>query len=236
MHTLFVISTPIGNLEDISIRAVKTLWSVEVVFCEDTRETQHLLNAYPQFQKNAHAPRLIPLTDYNEQNKIGEVVNYLRDGKDIALVSDRGTPLISDPGYKIVREVIHLQKKLSHIQLTVVPGANAILSSLILSGLAPNTFYFIGFIPKKPHARKKLFLSLPETTIVAYESPYRLVDTLLEMEMVWGAGFVVVCRELTKLHEEVIRGSFRDVAAHFKTKRAMGEVTLVFSKEAIKET
>ncbi len=231
-HTLFLIPTPIGNLEDITIRAIKQLWSVDVIFAEDTREAHRLLRAYQEHKIKDHLPQLISLTDYNEENKIGEVLSFLTTGKDVALISDRGTPLISDPGFKIVRQVIKYSKNNPIIKLVALPGPNALLPSLQLSGLSPVPFYYVGFLPKKPQARKNLLQKLPETTIIAYESPYRLNQTLIDIAEVLQEGNIAVCRELTKIHEEVIRGTFIEVVNHFKIHPPKGELTLVFRKVA----
>ena len=156
-------------------------------------------------------------------------MQLLQAGKNVALVSDRGTPLISDPGYKLVKEVIKINQTHPAIKVEAIPGANAILPALQLSGLPPDKFYFVGFLPKKALQRQKLLQELPKTTIIAFESPYRLCETLQDIKSVLGSQTqIAVCRELTKVHEEVSRGSIDDVIRYYLEKPVKGEITLVF--------
>jgi 16S rRNA (cytidine1402-2'-O)-methyltransferase len=229
MATFYLVSTPIGNLEDVTVRAIKTLSSVDIILCEDTREMQKILDYCQTIENAVKKPLLLSTTDYNWEQRTAESVNYLLKGKNIALVSDRGTPLISDPGYKLVREIIKLTQINPEIQITCLPGGNAVLPAVQLSGFPPDKFMFIGFLPKKDKARSDLLKSLPETTIVAYESPERLVDTLNSLQSIFGNIQIAVCRELTKFHEQVIRGQITEVIKKLTEQTIKGEVTLVVS-------
>ncbi len=213
MGTLFVVSTPIGNLKDITLRAIETLKTVDYVLCEDTRITGKLLAAYDISKK------MVAFNDFNEERMIGSVVGELEKGTNIALVSDAGTPLVSDPGFKLVREAASLS-----IKIEVIPGATASITALALSGLPTDKFLFLGFLPKKDGKREKLLADTKEAitkvkaTVIIYESPFRVLKTLEQIKNVFGDIDVVVCRELTKLHEEVLRGKISDVALKVKAK------------------
>lgn len=228
MSTLYLVSTPIGNIEDITIRALKTLWSVDAIFCEDTREIQKLLTHFKEYQ-NESKHRLISLNQINESGRVSEVIEHLKKGEDVALVSDRGTPLISDPGYLVVRSVIALIKSGEEFIVEALPGANALLPALQLSGFPASRFLFVGFLSKKGTDRKKELSVLPHETVVMYESPRRLLETLTLLGEL-GEGKIAVCRELTKVNEEVFRGSFNQALTHFTAHPPLGEVTLVFRR------
>lgn len=216
--TLYIVSTPIGNLEDITLRAVRVLKEVGLIAAEDTRRTKKLLNAY-----EIHTP-LTSLYDQNELRKSRSIISRINDGMDVAYVSDAGTPGISDPGYVLVNQAIT-----SHINLVPVPGVSAVITALSVSGLPMDRFVFNGFLPSKSNKRKQ-FLELLKNetgTMVFYESPNRLVTTLREMEEILGNREIVVLRELTKVFEEILRGRVREVAQSLRDRAMKGEVTLI---------
>lgn len=220
MGTLFVVATPIGNLEDITFRAVRMLSEVDLIAAEDTRTTKVLLNKY-----NINTP----LTSYHKFNikaKTPKLIELLRQGQNIALVSDSGMPGISDPGYELVREAAG-----QNIKVEPIPGPSAAISALAVSGLPTDRFVFEGFLPKKPGKKRKVLKSLQDDprTIIIYESPYRLVKTLVEVEAILGDREVAVCRELTKKFEEIIRGKAGDVLRKIGDKKVRGEIVLVVS-------
>lgn len=219
MGSLFVVGTPIGNLEDISIRAIKTLRSVDLILCEDTRRTRILLRRY-KIKK--------PLMSYhegNEERRTKEALKLLEE-KDIALVSEAGMPVISDPGYRLVR-ACHERG----IKVFCVPGPSAITSALSVSGMPCDQFVYIGFLPRRKTRRKKLLEELrsERRTIVAFESPHRLRESLEDILAVMGNVEIAVCRELTKIYEEVFRGRVEDAISRFKEPK--GEFTLIFKAE-----
>lgn len=221
MHgTLFIVSTPIGNIKDITLRAIEILGNVAYILCEDTRVCGHLLNKYEISKK------MVVFNDFNELRMINSVVGDLEKGLNIALVSDAGTPLVSDPGFKLVREVA-----LKNIKIEVIPGASAAVAALSVSGLPSDKFLFLGFLPKKDGKREKLLADTKEATskvkatVIIYESPFRVLKTLEQIKKVFGDVDVVVCRELTKLHEEVLGGKISDISAKIKTK---GEFVILF--------
>jgi len=227
VSTFYLISTPIGNLGDITFRAAKALWSVDVLLCEDTRHTGKLLEKYREYQVGPK-PKLLAYTDFNRGKRIPQVVALLKEGKDIGLVSNAGTPLISDPGYKLVREVIKLAETNPDVGLTVLPGANAVLPAVLLSGLPPDRFYFAGFLPRKSFQRRKFLSDLPRTTIIAYESPRRLVRSLGDIKEVLGDIPVAICQEMTKLYESVFRSTIGEAIQDFsKRDKIRGEIVLV---------
>jgi len=198
IKTLYLIATPIGNLEDMSFRAVKTLQEVDVVYCEDKRVSAKLMNHF-EISK--------PLKSYHDFNKVAqseEIILDLKSGYNVALISDAGYPLISDPGYYVIREVIK-QK----FNVVSIPGANALLSALVVSGIAPHPFLFYGFLDNKEGKRVKELESLKDhtATLIFYESPHRIQKTIKNMLDVFGERELVVARELTKKFEEIIRGT-----------------------------
>ncbi len=218
--TLFIVSTPIGNIKDITLRAIETLKDVDYILCEDTRKTGHLLNEY-QISK-----KMVIFNDFNEERMINTVVGELEKGLRIALVSDAGTPLVSDPGYKLVREAIS-----KNIKIEVIPGASGVIAALAISGLPTDKFLFLGFLPKKDGKREKLLTDTKEavskvkSTVIIYESPFRVLKTLAQIKNVFGDVDVVVARELTKMHEETIRGKISEISAKIKPK---GEFVILF--------
>jgi 16S rRNA (cytidine1402-2'-O)-methyltransferase len=215
---LYIVSTPIGNLKDITLRALETLKSVDLIAAEDTRHTKILLDAY-QIQK--------PLTSFFEHNQIKKaehLLGLLKEGRHIALVSDAGTPGISDPGFLMVRRAME-----NNIPITVIPGVSACISALTASGLPAHRFIFEGFLPPKSGARRNKLLALKgqESTIIFYESPHRLLKTLKDMKDVWDDPTIVVARELTKKFEEIRKDKASLLIEHFSQHAPKGEFVLL---------
>ena len=221
--TLYVVATPIGNLEDITFRAVRVLQEADLIASEDTRHTRILLTRY---EINT------PLTSYHKFNiraKTGELVGQLQAGKNIALVSDAGPPGVSDPGYQMIRESVD-----RGIKVEVIPGPSAAIAALVGSGLPTDEFTFVGFLPRKPGRKRRKLEQLKNEgrTIIIYESPFRVVKTLEDVHLVFGEVEVAVCRELTKKFEEFIRGNIEEVIVKLKNKKVRGEIVLVVSAQA----
>lgn len=215
---LYIVPTPIGNLQDITLRALEVLKKVDLILAEDTRTTIKLLNHYQVIRP------LSPFHQHNEHQVLQHLVNQLMEGKTIALVSDAGTPAISDPGFLLVRECVKVG-----VKVECLPGATAFVPALVNSGLPANRFVFEGFLPQKK-GRQTMFKKLAEEdrTMIFYESPHRLVRTLEDMIQYFGADRACcVSRELTKLYEENARGSLQEVRDHFKKKEVKGEIVLV---------
>jgi 16S rRNA (cytidine1402-2'-O)-methyltransferase len=215
MPVLYVIATPIGNLEDISLRALRLLQEVKLIAAEDTRTTRHLLNAH-----NIKTP----LTSYHEHSKrakLDYLLNYL-DKEDIALVSEAGTPGLSDPGYKLIVAAIE-----RGISVVPIPGASAVITALVVSGLPTDQFLYLGFLPRRKGQRQRLLKSIVDErrTIVAFETPHRLREVLSDIEEILGNRRLSVCRELTKIHEEIFRGRVSQAREYFTEPR--GEFSLV---------
>lgn len=208
---LYIVSTPIGNREDLSPRAAKTLEAVDIILCEDTRHTGLILT---------HHQKLVSYYDEIEDKRIPEVIEWLREGKNIALVSDSGTPLISDPGFRLVRECIKRS-----IKVESIPGPSALLAALTSSGLPTNTFHFYGYPPEKQAARMKLFKEL-QGTCIFYCAPHKLLTTINDLRSVYGDIDIVIARELTKIHEEIWRGPITTALTKFAFIK--GEVVLLF--------
>ncbi|MDO8730276.1 MAG: 16S rRNA (cytidine(1402)-2'-O)-methyltransferase [Candidatus Omnitrophota bacterium] len=217
--TLYLVATPLGNLGDMTFRAVETLKTVTLIAAEDTRRTKILC------QKYGIATPLTSLHEHNEGKKAPELVQRLKAGESVALVTDAGMPVVSDPGAFLVE-----QAAAAGIPVTAVPGANAAVTALALSGFRGEKFRFEGFPPKKSAAMERWLegLSSEETLVICYESPYRVVKTLEAIRKVLGEVPVVVARELTKLYEEVTRGSTSQVLKRYTERPAKGEVTLIF--------
>jgi len=221
---LYVVSTPIGNLEDITMRAVRILKEVALIACEDTRQTRKLLDHY------GIATKAISYHDHNEQPRSAELVERLQAGESIALVSDAGTPLISDPGYRLVTAAIA-----AGIPVVPIPGASAALGALAAAGLATDAFRFCGFLPPKSGQRRKVLEAVrgEDCTLIFYEAPHRILEALADVEAIYGSRPVVVARELTKLHEEFLRGPAAEVRATLASRPAVkGEITLLIGKGA----
>jgi 16S rRNA (cytidine1402-2'-O)-methyltransferase len=218
-----MVSTPIGNLGDVSPRARRVLQTAELVLCEDTRHTGRLLAAIGADVKMA------PLHEHNESVQIEPVLSRLRQGARIALVSDAGMPLVSDPGYRLVRAAIA-----EGLPVTAIPGPNAALTALVLSGLPPLPFLMLGFPPPRAAARRTAFGALRaaeraglNATLIWYEAPHRLAEALADMAAAFGARQAAVARELTKRHEEVRRAPLTDLALHYATHEPRGEITVL---------
>jgi 16S rRNA (cytidine1402-2'-O)-methyltransferase len=216
--TLYVVATPIGNLEDITLRAIRILKEVRLIAAEDTRRTRILLDRY------AISTPVTSLYDRNEAKKSGFLIAKLLAGADVAYVSDAGTPGISDPGYILVREAL-----LRGIRVTPIPGVSALIAALSVSGLPMDSFLFLGFLPSKSVRRRKLLTALreEEKTLIFYESPHRLPASLNDIADVLGDRQVVVSREMTKVHEEFLRGPVEIVTAGVGKGVVKGEVTLI---------
>ena len=217
--TLYVVGTPVGNLKDLTLRALETLKTVELIACEDTRHTATLLRHY------AVRTPMVSFHEHNERARTPELLQRLRRGGAIALVSDGGTPLISDPGWWLVRRAID-----EGVPVSWIPGPTALIGGLVLSGLAMDRFVFEGFLPVKAGARRKRLEALKEETrtVILYESPHRLLKTLQELAHILGDVSMVCARELTKTFEEVRRGRVSELVAHFEQHAPRGEFVVVF--------
>jgi 16S rRNA (cytidine1402-2'-O)-methyltransferase len=215
---LFVVGTPIGNLEDITLRAIRILKEVDLIACEDTRRTQALLNFY-----QIRTPT-ISYHEHNEMTRAPELVIKLEEGNNIALVSDAGMPVVSDPGFRLV----HLAVR-HNIPVVPVPGASAFVAALAASGMPVDNFRFLGFLPSKKTARRKALeeLKTATKTLVFYEAPHRLLEMLRDVEDILGDREVVLAREVTKVHEEFLRGTVSGLLARAKGKTIKGEITLL---------
>ncbi len=235
MGILYIVATPIGNLQDITLRAIKVLGNVDAIACEDTRKTGFLLSQINSMSKksadNAKKPALISYYEHNELQRIPEIINALKNGLNIALVSDAGTPTISDPGFKLVRECIR-----EGIKIDSLPGASSVTAAITLSGLPTDKFLFMGFPPQKPGHRKTLFENLTKlpikTTIVLFESPHHLIRTLEGLKEVLGDINIVICRELTKIFQEVRRENISKSLEHFEKTNPKGEFVILFNSGA----
>ena len=217
--SLYIVSTPIGNLGDITYRAVEILRQADMVVAEDTRRTRILLN---HFEIRA---RLSSYNSYNQGKKTSQFIDLIKQGKTLALVSDAGTPGISDPLYQLVTAAIA-----EDIPVWPIPGASAVLSALTVSGLPMDRFIYEGFLPRKKRRQSRLAeLAEQKRTVVLYESPQRIQKTLTEILAVFGNRQVAIARELTKIHEEVIRGSLEEIIPRTQDKNWRGEITLVIS-------
>jgi len=213
-----VVATPIGNVEDITLRAIRVLKEVDLIASEDTRKVKILLNRY-----GIEKPT-VSFFEGNEEKRTQELLKLLEKGKHIALLSEAGTPTISDPGYKLVKAASG-----KNIRIIPIPGPNAAITALSASGLPTDSFYFFGFLPPKGSKRKKRLeeISRCRGTIIIYESPRRLLKTLEELLQYCGDRKVSLARELTKLHEEFIRGELSEVIEKLKQKKIKGEITIV---------
>lgn len=217
MGTLYLVATPIGNMEDISARALRILREAKVIAAEDTRQTRKLLT---------HFGLQAPLTSYHEHNKLvklGDILAVLAEG-DVALVSDAGTPALNDPGYELVRAALQ-----AGFPVSPVPGPSAPVAALVASGLPTDAFLYLGYLPRKAAERRRLLAEaagLPYT-LIFLEAPHRLLDSLEDLREVLGDRQAAAARELTKLHEEIFRGTLSETLAHFKAQAPRGEFTLV---------
>lgn len=215
---LYVVGTPIGNLEDMTLRAIRVLKEVDLIACEDTRRTQKLLNAYkiPTHTVSYH--------EHNEMTRAPELVIQMEEGSSIALVTDAGMPVVSDPGFRLVHLAIR-----HTIPVIPVPGASAFVAALAASGLPVDKFRFLGFLPSKKGERRKALEELKDATrtLVFYEAPHRLLEMLKDAREILGERELVVAREVTKVHEEFLRGTVSTTLEHFKRQPAKGEITVL---------
>jgi len=224
MSSLFIVATPIGNLEDITLRALRILKEVDLILCEDTRVTKKLLNKY-QIKK--------PLFIYHQKSnikKIEYIISLLKEGKNIALVSDSGTPGISDPGNELIKEVIN--KLGDNVKIIPIPGPSALTCSASIAGFPMDRFLFLGFLPKKKK-RKEVLKEIVDAkyNVIFYESPYRILQTLEELKMINKKLTLVVCRELTKQFEAIYRGNIEQVIYEIKEHPIKGEFVVIVSKD-----
>ncbi len=223
LGTLYLVGTPIGNLEDITLRALRTLKEVDLIACEDTRQTAKLLNHF-----GIEKPTL-SYHEHNELTRAAELVVHLERGEDVAVVSDAGMPGISDPGYRLVTLALR-----HHVRVVPIPGASAFLCALVASGLATDSFHFGGFLPAKPGARRTALEAIRNSsrTQVFYEAPHRIVESVRDVVEILGPErHLVMAREVTKLHEEFLRGHAADILAQLEQRSEVrGEITLLIGK------
>lgn len=226
MGKIYLVPTPIGNLGDITLRALEVLKSVDLIAAEDTRQSLKLLNHF-NIKKS-----LISYHKHNEQGKSEELIDRVRNGENIAVISDAGTPGISDPGSIVLKKCIE-----NGIDVKVLPGATAFTTAIIYSGLDTSAFIFRGFLPRENKEKKEFVESLKDRreTIIFYESPYRVIDTLTFLKENFGNRNIAVCRELTKLHEEIYRGSLEEAICYFNDNIPKGEFVLVLQGKSLEE-
>jgi 16S rRNA (cytidine1402-2'-O)-methyltransferase len=225
--TLYVVATPIGNLADITHRALQVLTNVNLIACEDTRHTRKLLQHYGIDTKT------VSYHEHNEKQRSEELIQLLEQGSDVAIVSDAGTPAISDPGFRIVRAAIE-----NGITVVSVPGPSALITALVASGLPTDEFFFAGFLSARGVARQtrlRELLSIP-VTLIFYEAPHRLAASLKDAYQILGEREAVVARELTKLHEEIRRGKLSVLAEHYSHSDVRGEIVLIIDRTPLEQT
>jgi 16S rRNA (cytidine1402-2'-O)-methyltransferase len=220
--TLYIVGTPIGNLDDITYRAIRVLSEASMIACEDTRQSHKLLEHFGIRRAT------VSYHEHNEKERVADLISRLERGDSIALISDAGTPTISDPGYRLVREAV-----LRGIPVVPIPGPSAAIAALSASGLPTDSFRFAGFLPAKTGQRRRVLESLRDetATLVFYEAPHRIVESLVDIAEVMGQREVVVARELTKVHEEFLRGPADSVANELSSRPVLkGEITLLIAK------
>lgn len=233
MGTLYLVPTPIGNLADITLRSLRTLFDVDVIACEDTRRTglllEKLLTKFSPNPEDKTKPRLLSYYDQVELQRIPEIISLLSADQDVALVSDAGTPAVSDPGFKLVRECIK-----EGLPVVSLPGASSVLTALTVSGLPTDKFLFVGYPPHKPGHRLDFFNNIKvslesiTTTVIFFEAPHKLLTTLGDVSSVFGDIEIVVCRELTKMYEEIRREKISEALKHFNKISPKGEFVILF--------
>ena len=224
--SFYIVGTPIGNIEDITYRAIKTLSEVDLILCEDTRHTKRLLDYYEIKNKT------LSYNDYNEAKRINQIITYLKDGMNLALVSDAGMPGISDPGYRISNYIRDNEKD---INIFTIPGASSVTAGLSVSGLPSDKFYFCGFLPKKK-GRNKMFniISEIDCSIIIFESPKRIYKTLNNIYDYLGNRFITICKEMTKIHESYYFGFIKDIIDVPDKSFEKGEIVIIISKNNYK--
>jgi len=224
--TLYLVATPIGNLADITHRALQVLKDVDLIACEDTRHTHKLLQHY------GITTRTISYHEHNEQQRAAQLIDSLKQGSDVAVVSDAGTPGISDPGFRLVRAAID-----NDVTVVPVPGPSALISALVAAGLPTDEFFFAGFLPSRSNARRVRLEELKTVpgTLIFYEAPHRLAGTLKDALEILGEREVVVARELTKLHEQIKRGRLSELASFYNEEDARGEIVVLIDRKVIGE-
>jgi 16S rRNA (cytidine1402-2'-O)-methyltransferase len=220
---LYLVATPIGNLEDITLRALRVLKEADLIACEDTRQTQKLLQHYGIHKE------LVSYHEHNELTRAPELVIQLEEGAQVALVSDAGTPVVSDPGHRLVAQCLR-----HHIPVVPIPGPSAFVAALAASGMPTEEFLFVGFLPSRAGARRKKLdeLKAEPRALVLYEAPHRLADTLADAAEILGERPAVVAREITKLHEEFLRGSLTELRDAARSRAPRGEITLLIGPQA----
>ena len=221
LGTLYIVATPIGNLEDITLRALRVLREVDLIACEDTRHTAKILTYY-QIDK----PK-VSYHEHNEVEKAASLITELQRGKQVALVSDAGTPCISDPGYRIVRNAFE-----NGIRVVPIPGPCSFIAALSASGRPTDSFVFLGFLPPRKVPRRATLESLKHElrTVIVFESPLRLLDTLTDIQETLGSRFLTIAREITKIYEEIFFGTVEEALIHFSKKPLKGEIVLILEK------
>ncbi len=226
-ETLYLVATPIGNLQDITLRALETLKTVDLIACEDTRHTRKLLTHFHISNK------LVSYHEHNEADRAEELARLLQDGKNIAVVSDAGTPAICDPSYRIVQKAHEIGAK-----VVPIPGAVAFVNGVIVSGLPTDAIFFGGFLPSKKGERRSRLEDVKTipATLVFYESPHRLAKSLADCAEILGNRNAAIARELTKLHEEIVRGNLSELALKFADKPTKGEIVLIIEREKIQDS
>lgn len=222
--TLYLVATPIGNLADITHRALQVLRDVDLIACEDTRHTHKLLTHY------GISTRTISYHEHNEQQRAEHLIEQLKQGSDVAVVSDAGTPAISDPGFRLVRAAIE-----NGVAVVPVPGPSALISALIAAGLPTDEFFFAGFLPARANARRARLAELQSVpgTLIFYEAPHRLAATLKDAYEILGEREAVVARELTKVHEEIRRGRLSELSSRYESEEPRGEIVVVIDRNVI---
>jgi len=233
MGTLYLVPTPIGNLADITLRSLRVLFDMDIIACEDTRRTglllEKLLNEFSPNPADKRKPRLLSYYDQVELQRIPEIISLLTLDQNVALVSDAGTPAISDPGFKLVRECIK-----EGVKIESLPGASSVLTALTVSGLPTDKFLFVGYPPHKPGHRMDFFKNIKTSlesitsTVILFEAPHKIETSLKDLQNVFGDIDIVLCRELTKMYEEIRREKISEALVHFKKTPPKGEFVILF--------